>query len=242
MISDKNVKRILGKEVLIYPLFPENIEGASIFLTASHLAWSLKDKTPSISDDWISIPAGDSIIIMTNESVALSLKYSGICFPRVPNTTHGLITCTTYIKPGWVGKLAVVICNPTNINQKIHVNDSVCVLTIERKGAQFTIQMLTNLGISVSPKEEGEISNGAFSDFQNMKYELGKSDNYKKFKEKNKTFWTEPINILIAIVTICFIPLLALTIKSLIQGNSVVTELFVAVVAALFVLIEIKLK
>lgn len=257
MISDKNIVRILGKDVLVYPLIPANIEGASIFLTASDLAWSLKHKAISKIDDWIIIPSNDSIALITNESIALSSKYSGICFPRVPNTTYGLITCTTYIKPGWIGKLVIVIYNPTNKEQKIRINDPICVLSLDRlesssskkdiesKGVHFTIQMLTELGISMSSDVKNEISNHAFSEFKEMKYELRKSTTYKKFKEKDKKIWNEPINILISFIILCLIPQLISIFYCLINKStldSIITTLFGPTIGALFVLLGIKLK
>lgn len=257
MVSDKNIKRILGKDILIYPLIPENVEGASIFLTASNLAWSLKSKKISISDDTITVPTNDSIVIITNESIALNLKYAGICFPRVPNTTHGLISATTYVKPGWIGKLAIVIFNPTDHEQKIKINDQICVLSldrlessstkkdIERKGSQFTTQMLTDFGVCMSLEEKSKISNNMFNDFENMKSELIESDTYKKFVKRNKKIWNDPINILISISTVFLVALLGFIGYNLINKHEihqVVTTLFSSIFGFLGGLVAIKVK
>ena len=102
--------------------------------------------------------------------------------------------------------------------------------------------MLKNLGISVSPKEETDISNNTYSNFKDMKYELVKSDTFIKFKEKNKTSWGSPINFLIVATTIILIPLLILTIRDLINGVNVAPTLCAAVIAGLFVLLQIKMK
>lgn len=42
-LSDQDIKRELGRDILIYPFNESNLKGASYNLTASKLAWKIQD-------------------------------------------------------------------------------------------------------------------------------------------------------------------------------------------------------
>ncbi|HDR4897215.1 hypothetical protein [Bacillus thuringiensis] len=64
LLSDNDIKRelIKGENITIYPL---NIKGSSINLTASKYAWKVSDRETAIIEDKIAIPPNEAVCIYT---------------------------------------------------------------------------------------------------------------------------------------------------------------------------------
>lgn len=125
MLSDKDIARKLGKGIDINPFDKRNVEGASIYLTSSKLAWSSKTGACICKNNIIEILPNDTAIIITNEVVKLDKRYVATCHARLRLTMLGLSYYATPIKPGYCGKLIIVLQNNTDKKIDINVNEKI---------------------------------------------------------------------------------------------------------------------
>jgi len=125
MLSNKDIARTLGKGIIINPFNKDNVEGASIYLTASKLAWSSKEGNCIYHDNKITIPPNDTAVIITNEFVQLNNRYAATCHARLSLTMKGLSYYATPIKPDYKGKLIIFLQNNTNTPIEIMVNERI---------------------------------------------------------------------------------------------------------------------
>ena len=167
MLSDVNLNHVLGKHVGIYPFDATHIEGASIDLTASRYAWSLKDKTPCVIGDQIIIKPKDTAIVFTNEAISLDKSYAGICLNRMSFSIKGVIHSSSPLKPGYTGRLSVAIYNSSDSNFIINVGEPMLVIMLFklRRHASATVgngygsrlDILASLGIQIDEHTRREL-------------------------------------------------------------------------------------
>lgn len=130
MLSDTNIKRELGRNLLIYPLKSDNIKGASINLTASEYAWSLGTKETIVQNGVITIPPHDTGLIETEETVAVSGRLAGTYHSRVKTASMGGGHVGTTLNPYWIGHSLIAIHNHTDHDITIKVGDSFVTLVL----------------------------------------------------------------------------------------------------------------
>jgi len=130
MLSDVDIKRKLKKKnIAIAPFKPGCIEGASVYVNASAYAWSLKEgRKISNSDGEICIPAKDTGLIVTSESIYVDLTTAGVCLSRVRMVSDGVRHVGAPIKPGFAGRLVISIQNPKNEAFNLRVGDHIAVV------------------------------------------------------------------------------------------------------------------
>jgi dUTPase len=131
MLSHNDIRRALGKGIDINPFKIENVEGASIYLTASELAW-LPDGTCIHTGNEIQIPKNNTGIIITNEIVRVDNKYAATCHARLRLTMKGLSYYPTAIKTGYKGKLIIFLQNNTNKGISINVDEPIVSVMFHR--------------------------------------------------------------------------------------------------------------
>lgn len=199
--SERDYASELGKNLLIYPLKAENIDSSSCDLTASRYAWKLSDQKSAVDNITITIPAKESVLIVTNETISLQKNLCGLCCSGVALATKGVITNTTPIKCGWIGKLILTVHNPTSEKVQIRVGDKIAVLLVDRlrsatkKGTQNTNRKTTELlyrqGIKLSDEEVTQINNDSCSDVQNLRERVKQEQSYIQFRNRRrfKYFW-----------------------------------------------------
>lgn len=127
MLSNVDIKRALGKRIGIYPFNGENLEGSSIYLTASDLAWSINSKKKAIdSEGCIIIEPHDTVAIITVESVCLGSNYAGYMRIYSPfwNKKRIAQTVTIAIMLVILIVLGIVIFNLHNENGRTIVSAS----------------------------------------------------------------------------------------------------------------------
>lgn len=112
----------LGKNILIYPMNKLIIKNSSVDLSASKYAWSLSSKKSIVKNNKIIIPANDTAIILTNESIYVSEKICGTYHPKVSLISKGLSHISTTLDPNFIGISVISIHNNTNEEIKIDVN------------------------------------------------------------------------------------------------------------------------
>ncbi len=126
ILSDVDIKKQLGKEILIYPFNSKNIRGASINLSTSNRAWSLKKKKSIFnkSSNTIDIPAHDTALIETEEVLHVSKKIAGSFHSKVGIVAKGLGHVGTTLDPGWIGNLLITIHNHSDEIVRLQLNET----------------------------------------------------------------------------------------------------------------------
>ena len=129
-LSDKDIKKLLGKQIYIYPFKDENLKGGSYNLTASSFAIVKEDGIDQliVDGDKIIIPARKTGIIETNESIYVSRWITGTYHSRVKMVNKGLGHIGTTLDPDFFGISAIALHNTTDKDITIKVGDSIVTI------------------------------------------------------------------------------------------------------------------
>ncbi len=112
-LSDRDIKRELGKHILIYPFNEKNLKAASYNLTASKLAWKVNDGKSAydISKDIIVIPPNSTVLIQTNEAIWVDKSISGTYHSKVFWVSRGMGHIGTTLDPDYKGVSLIAVHN-----------------------------------------------------------------------------------------------------------------------------------
>lgn len=129
-LSDRDIKKMLGKHIFIYPFDKKNLKGGSYNLTASKYAIIKEDKKEQLIVDGnkIIIPKGKTAIIETNESIYVSKWISGTYHSRVKLVNKGLSHIGTTLDPNFFGLSAIALHNTTDKEIEIKVGESIATI------------------------------------------------------------------------------------------------------------------
>lgn len=112
MLSYLDIKRELGQNIYIYPVFPSSIKANSIDLHVSKFGWSLKtQKSIRTSKGHLTIPANDTALIYTQESIYVSHRIGGSFHSKVTLVSKGLGHIGTALDAQYVGSCLIAIHN-----------------------------------------------------------------------------------------------------------------------------------
>lgn len=131
MLSYKDIVNELGKNIFIYPLKNIQIKGASLDLTASKFAWSLKTKKSICLKDLIVIPPHDTAIIFTNEAIHVTGKIAGSYHSKVSFVAEGLSHIGTTLDPHYIGLSKLAIHNNSDTPFELPVNHTIVSVMFE---------------------------------------------------------------------------------------------------------------
>lgn len=133
-LSDRNIKKLLGYHIFIYPFKEENLKPSSYNLTASKFAF-IKEKENGeekqkliIKDNEIIIPPHQTAIIETEESIYVSRWITGTYHSRVKMVNKGLGHIGTTLDPCFFGVSAIAMTNHTDKDVKIKVGEPIVTL------------------------------------------------------------------------------------------------------------------
>jgi dUTPase len=128
MISNRDLSRKLGKNIKIYPFDEKYVDGASVFVTSSKMAWSLQTKKNLVVNETITIPPNETALVVTKEFISLDNKHCAICVARNRLNSKGLAHYSSPIKPRYTGRLLITLHNDTNEKIPIKIGDKIAVL------------------------------------------------------------------------------------------------------------------
>lgn len=238
MLSDNDLYNALGKGIAIYPFAMDNVESGSIYVTASNLAWSLSEvrknsKEIIVNDNIITIPANDTVIIVSNEIIALNNKFAGTCHSRMGISGYGLSYSSTPIKPGTCGKLLITIHNHNFYDVNIRIGERIAVIMfyqlktkarkcINKNHANYAI--LNQLGIKLEQRDLELLSDIKNYDSKEVNLRLKDSGEFKKYikKYQRKIQWKDAILIGMGVLLIIEILILFRNIEdNIVKGITV---------------------
>lgn len=132
VFSGNDIKKLLGKQIFIYPFYDKNLKGASYNLTASKLAFIIDNddecKNEELivnNEDDIIIPEHETAIIETDESIYVSNRVCGSYHSRVKLVNKGLAHIGTTLDPCYFGTSAIALQNTTDHKITIKVGDPI---------------------------------------------------------------------------------------------------------------------
>jgi deoxycytidine triphosphate deaminase len=168
MLSDKEIWQELGKGIVICPFKPNNkneakfkekwrsnIDGASIYVTASNVGWhfaksdlerageklSLMDAPDKAGKKQLIIPPNEWAVLCTEEIIYLKKWISGVCHAKVSMALKGLGHIAAPLKPGCGTRLLLVFFNHTSKDFPIDVGSQIAVVTFYRLDVEPSVEV-----------------------------------------------------------------------------------------------------
>lgn len=193
MLSIEDIYSEFGKNIYIYPTTHLIIKGASVDLTASRFAWSLKTKN-SIYDlhkEVIRIPAHDSAVIFTNEVLYVTNRIAGTYHSKVSFTAKGLGHIGTTLDPEFIGPSKIIIHNHSSEDfelPKDHTLVSVCFYRLDTKVAEKAQPDCQDFIMAMQDFEGYDVfknyidQNPWMINSRKLKEKVKSDPNYKEFK------------------------------------------------------------
>lgn len=125
MLSKEDLAREIGKNIFIYPMDHVRILGGSVDLTASEFAWTSDgENIYDIKSGLITVPAGKTACIITNEAIYVKENIGGTYHSRVTLAMKGFTHISTTLDPLFHGQSLIAMTNTTTkplvINAKEH--------------------------------------------------------------------------------------------------------------------------
>lgn len=192
-LSDADISRELGKNILIYPFKEGNLKGASYNLTASKLAWSLSNKRSiyNKADNTIDIDPGDTALIETNETIWVSKKICGTYHSRVTQVSHGTGHIGTNLDPIYIGPSLIAVHNHSKNTYHIKVGKPFISLMFHYVHSDSTRPHGNSHGrkdvlaeIGINPGDE--LDQPYMSDDKLLLAKLEECQDYQKIKQKRE--------------------------------------------------------
>ncbi|HLO89093.1 MAG TPA: deoxycytidine triphosphate deaminase [Nostocaceae cyanobacterium] len=217
-LSDRDIKRELGNNILIYPFNEGNLKGASYNLTASKLAWTIRDGK-SIYDstkEKIIIPPNSTVLIYTNEAIWVAKKISGTYHSKVRLVSQGMGHIGTTLDPDYKGVSLVSVHNHSEKSIELEPEkDTFASLIFNYVKTKSSIPHTNDPGrpdvlkllpqVSLTSEEDRWLDEGFRKNVELLRKKLKESDNFKKFKRDWLTnFIYSPYILLIPLTVISF--------------------------------------
>lgn len=230
ILSDVDIARELGENILIFPYKNKNLNGASYNLTASHLAWDLSTKQSLYNQkDKIVIPPKTTALIQTYETVWGSKKIAGSYHSKVGLVSKGLGHISTTLDPDYLGTSLISVYNHNEKDdiQLVVGEDSFvtlvfyCVNTESLIGRGDNhpggrIDILNQNGINPSNDEWRWLHQGFMNSTEALRIEMEKCDDYQQIVKTRvslvKKFSSKKLHLFLGLSTV--IVILALGILS----------------------------
>lgn len=217
ILSDEDIKRELGKNILIYPFNENNLKGASYNLTASKLAWSIEDGKPAYdhSKNKIIIPPSSTVLIETNETIWVSQNIAGTYHSKVYWVSKGIGHIGTTLDPDYIGASLIAVHNhssePIELTPEKETFVSLIFYYVKTKSS---IPHLNKPGrpeilnqLQVSQDEDSWLDEPFRNDPKKLKAKLKESETFIKFKKGSfgsiAYFLPYIILVIIAVLSFC---------------------------------------
>ncbi len=194
MLSITSIAKLLGSDILIHPFVKKRLKGVGYNLSVGSYAWSLSTKAPLLETAdkraYI-VQAGDTALIVTNETIWVSSKVGGTFHSKVDRVSEGFSSISTTLDPEWIGPLLIAITNLTPNAINLRKDDSFATVAFYRletpaihyaKNAPGRTDRLSALGISVSQEASDWFEREEHRSVNALKEVVLASEEYKLLK------------------------------------------------------------
>ena len=113
MLSDVDVKKYLGKEIVIEPFADELMTPVGYDFTVGDFVFSIESGLLEPTNGIYELQNKSTYQILTKESLWVSSKIGGTFHSKVSLVSKGLSHISTTLDPGWYGPLLITIRNNT---------------------------------------------------------------------------------------------------------------------------------
>lgn len=128
VLTDIDIKRELGKNIVIQPISEESISPLGYDLRIGVVSLlHYPDRNP-VQEGKIILPPAESIQILTKERVWLSPKIVGTLHSRGSFSALGLVLNSTTVDPNWKGQMTFLIYNSSHKEVEIAVESQFITL------------------------------------------------------------------------------------------------------------------
>lgn len=116
-------------EIYISPFHSENLTAADYNLQVSDIIISTRSGLPlkiytSGQYRYVDVPANDTVLITTVESIFVGPQIMGTFHSRVSIVSQGFGHISTTLDPTWCGPLLIAVNNPSNRKKRFVISDS----------------------------------------------------------------------------------------------------------------------
>lgn len=180
VLGDKEIRNRMGKDIFIYPYKEPNLKPCSYNMTASKLAYYASNGKLAINkDENIFVPAGETVLIHTNESIYVKRNICATYHSRVTLMARGFSAVSTTLDPEYLGGSLIALTNLSKEDKIIENNESIVTLVFYKvKGCKKKIADNSSNREDLRQPEPYNV-NDFFLDFENNK-------KVKILKEVNK--------------------------------------------------------
>jgi deoxycytidine triphosphate deaminase len=195
VLSDVDIKKELGKKILIFPFNEQKIRGSSINLSVSNKAWDINTKKTifDLSKNSVIIPKHSTALIQTDEILHVTNHLAGTFHSKVKLVSQGLGHISTTLDPGWIGNLLIAVHNHTSEDFCLKVGETFVTLTLyyvnskskfnnnNKHGRQDVL-----VGFELTSEDSLFFDDDLRTDVITLKKKMLESDSFKKFKKNSQ--------------------------------------------------------
>lgn len=197
ILSDVDIRRELGNNILIFPFREEFLKGASYNLSASEFAWDIETKENIYNEQEkaIVIRPSSTAVIETNETIWVSQGISGTYHSRVSQVSHGTGHVGTTLDPNYIGPSLIAVHNHGKEPVKISLEtEPFATLKFhylqtpsskEKHGnSHARTEILGALGITLTSRERQELDKSYMSDDVLLKAKMLECQDYQRIEQE----------------------------------------------------------
>jgi deoxycytidine triphosphate deaminase len=114
LLTDRDIKRRLGKDIVIEPYDPNGLTPVGYDFHVGDFVYSLEKGLIGEVNGGFELPPKSTVQIMTQESLWVSGKIGGLFHSKVSLVSSGLSHISTTLDPNWIGPLLITLRNNTD--------------------------------------------------------------------------------------------------------------------------------
>jgi len=197
LLSDEDIKKEIGRSIIIHPFKEKNIRGASINLSVSNMAWLKDGETIKSAYDnekeQVVIPGNSTVLIETNEILHVTKTIGGTFHSKVGIVAKGLGHIGTTLDPGWIGNCLITIHNHSKLEVRLGIGDTFISLKLfyVNTPSKFVNNNIHGrpelLGKNLTPEEKKFFDEDIRTNTMSLKEVFYGSLAYKTFKKKRES-------------------------------------------------------
>ncbi|MFH0782360.1 MAG: hypothetical protein V2B20_10485 [Pseudomonadota bacterium] len=132
MLSDVDVEKYLGKEIVIEPFSKKLLTPIGYDFTIGNFVFCLEHGLLKPTNGSYDFPAKSTLQILTNESLWVSERIGGTFHSKVSLVSKGFSHISTTLDPGWYGPLLITIRNNTKNTISMEIGSAFVTLIFSK--------------------------------------------------------------------------------------------------------------